>query len=102
MIDVHLYGKLRKLVQGSRASENTVLKVKYEDGETFATLIKRLGLRKEDLADCFINGKLAKDSSKIHDGDRVGLFPFNMPLLCGGQHLKGHGFTQHDVDVDYY
>lgn len=102
MINVHLYGKLRKLVKGSKACEDTVLKVKFKDGETFAELIKRLGLTKEELADCFINGNLAKDTDKIHDGNRVGLFPFNMPLLCGGQHLKGHGFTQQDVGVDYY
>ncbi len=101
-IDVHLYGMLRKLVKNSRPDEDTVLKMKHVPGETFARLIERIGLTKEDLGDCFIDGTLAKSDAVIPKGARVGLFPFNMVLLCGGQHLKGHGYTRDDVDVDYY
>ena len=90
MIEVHLYGKLRSLVSGSRANE------------TFAQLVKRLGLEQNALGDCFIDGNLAKPGDKIEDGSRIGLFPFNMVLLCGGQHLKGHGYTKKNIDVDYY
>jgi hypothetical protein len=54
------------------------------------------------MGDCFVNGTLAKDDQILKDNDRLGLFPFNMVLLCGGQHLKGHGYTKDDVDVDYY
>jgi hypothetical protein len=59
-------------------------------------------LKRNDLGDCFIDGTLVKPTDKISDGSRIGLFPFNMVLLCGGQHLKGHGYTKRDVDVDYY
>ena len=102
MIETHLYGKLRCLVANSCASEDTVLMSDYLEGETFEEYIKRLGLQMKDLGDCFIDGTLAKPNHKITDNARVALFPFNMVLLCGGQHLKGHGFTQYDVDVDYY
>ncbi|MBD3158003.1 MAG: hypothetical protein GF309_04380 [Candidatus Lokiarchaeota archaeon] len=102
MIRVHLYGRLRCLVDNARANENTILELEHEEGETFANLLNRLGLEKDDVGDCFLNGNLVKPSEEIPDDARIGLFPFNMRLLCGGQHLKGHGYTQSDVDVDYY
>ena len=102
MIEVHLYGKLRSLVSGSRANEDTTMKLEYVENETFAQLVKRLGLEQNALGDCFIDGNLAKPGDKIEDGSRIGLFPFNMVLLCGGQHLKGHGYTKKNIDVDYY
>jgi hypothetical protein len=102
MIEIHLYGKLRALVSGSSASEDTVMMLDFVENETFAQLVLRLGLKLEDIGDCFINGTLAKTEHIMKDGDRLGLFPFNMVLLCGGQHLKGHGYTKKDIDVDYY
>ena len=102
MIETHLYGKLRDLMPGSSPSEDTVLMCDYKEGVTFIQFVKRIGLNTTSLGDCFINGTLAKPSNVLCDGDRVALFPFNMVLLCGGQHLKGHGFTKHDVEIDYY
>ena len=102
MIEVHLYGCLRDLVPGSSASEDTIMWLEPIQDESFLDFVKRLGLKGEDLGDCFINGSLAKPTDKIPDRTRIGLFPFNMVLLCGGQHLKGHGYTKRDVDIDYY
>ncbi len=102
MIDIHLYGCLRKLVEGSTASEDTVFYLDAIENETFSEMISRLNLTMKDLGDCFLNGTLVKPDDIVEDGDRIGLFPFNMVLLCGGQHLKGHGYTQKDVDVEYY
>lgn len=102
MIEIHLYGNLRKLVDGSIPSEDTLLHIDAKENETFIKLIERLGLKVKDLGDCFLNGSLVRRDDIISDEDRLGLFPFNMVLLCGGQHLKGHGYTQKDVDVDYY
>ncbi len=102
MLEIHLYGSLRALKAGSCPDEDTIITKEAMSGETFAGLITRLSLKQSDLGDCFINGTLAKPNAVVHDGDRIGLFPFNMVLLCGGQHLKGHGFTQSDIDVDYY
>ena len=102
MLQIHLYGKLRKLVPDSSPSEDTILEFKYKTGETFSECVRRLGLKSSELGDCFINGTLAKQSTLLKDGDRIGLFPFNMVLLCGGQQLKGHGYTKYDFEIDYY
>ncbi len=93
---------LRSLVPGSRPDEDTVMWVAHVTNETFAQLTSRLGLTPEQLGDCFIDATLAKASDIIPSGARVALFPYNMVLLCGGQHLKGHGYTRGEVDVDYY
>lgn len=90
------------MVLESCASEDTKVMYDFIEGETFKMFINRIGLQMSDLGDCFINGTLAKENTPLSDNDRVALFPFNMVLLCGGQHLKGHGYTQKDKKVDYY
>jgi hypothetical protein len=90
MIEVHLYGRLRSLVPDSKANEDIILMCEYKQNETFETFITRLGLQLDDIGDCFINGTLARVSDYLADGDRVGLFPFNMKLIDGGMHLKFH------------
>ncbi len=102
MIEVYLYGKLRRLVENARANDDTIVKLEHIEGETFSQLVERIGLEMSDLGDCFIDGRIAHPDDQIEDGARIGLFPFNMVLLCGGQHLKGHGYTQSDHDVEYY
>ena len=101
-LEVHLYGLLRSLVKGSRPDDDTVMIVDFVEHETFERFVERIGLSKSETGDCFINGSLAKPNDIMPAGARVGMFPFNMVLLCGGQHLKGHGYTKEDVDVDYY
>ena len=90
MIEVHLYGRLRSLVTDSKANEDTILMCDFRDNETFETFLKRLGLQPDDVGDCFINGNLARLTSVLSDGDRIGLFPFNMRLIDGGMHIKFH------------
>lgn len=101
-LDVHLFGEFRKLVPGSKASEDTILTVAWEEGMDLAKLVTKLEIPPDATGDCFVNGKLARGNTPIPDGARVGLFPSNMVLLCGGQHLKGHGLTKDHLDIDYY
>ncbi len=89
MLEIHLYGKLRSLISRAKPNEDTILKYEFIENETFTQLVQRLGLKSSDLGDCFLNGTLAKPGDRLSDGDRLGMFPFNMVLLCGGQHLKG-------------
>ena len=45
-----------------------------------------------ECGEIFCNGKVATTTTLIPNGARIGLFSIGMHLLCGGQHLKGHGF----------
>ncbi len=88
MIEIHLYGILREMVPGSRVDEDTALYTDFREGEEFHQLVNRLGLKISDIGDCFINGTIAGQSEYVRDGDRIGLFPYNMRLVDGGMELK--------------
>jgi molybdopterin converting factor small subunit len=88
MIEVRLCGILREIVPNSSASEDAILQIEASENEEFNQFIRRLDLESTDIGDCFINGNLAKESDILKDGDRIGLFPYNMRLIDGGMELK--------------
>ena len=59
MIEVHLYGLLRKIVPDSIPCEDTILHLESIGTELFGDLLNRLSLTISDIGDCFINGRLA-------------------------------------------
>ena len=94
MLEIHLYGIFRKRFKPNASfAEDTVISLPNEKNEQFRDLLKRLGLSPEECGDCFINGKLAYQDTIIPTNARIGLFPYGMHLLDGGQHIKGHGFV---------
>ena len=94
MLEIHLYGIFRKKFKlNASFTEDTVITLPNAENEQFRDFLNRLGLNIKECGDCFINGKLAYQDSIIPKNARVGLFPFGMHLLDGGQHIKGHGFV---------
>ena len=93
MLAIHVYGFLKKKFDPeAKLSESTVLKIKFNEHETFTDLLKRLNIDESELGDCFINGHIAEKNIMIPNDARIGLFGFGMRLLDGGQHIKGHGY----------
>ena len=94
MLEIHLYGIFRKKFKPYASyAEDTVITLPNVKNERFRDLLKRLGLNPKECGDCFINGILAYQDTIIPKNARVGLFPYGMHLLDGGQHIKGHGFV---------
>ncbi len=82
MIEVHLYGKLRRFAAKKDPRSESIVRVTSFPEETLADVIRRIGIPVEDLgANLFVNGRYAVLDSVIADGDRVGLFPDDMQLL---------------------
>jgi hypothetical protein len=73
MIEVFLYGDLKKTVKESNPSANNILLCEYVEGEYFKDLLHRLGLKLSDVGDCYINNALAKPENEIHDRDTIEL-----------------------------
>lgn len=92
MLKVHLYGQFRKLANDQSPDANSILQIEENDNETLGELILRIGIKPEDLGELFINGNVASLDEIIPPNSRLGIFPLGMHLLCGGQHLKGHGY----------
>jgi molybdopterin converting factor small subunit len=82
MIDVHLYGKLRRFTGDSNPRREAVLNMEVEGGATISDIIRRIGIPLEELgSNIFLNGEISALDRKVKDGDRLGLFPDDMQLL---------------------
>jgi molybdopterin converting factor small subunit len=82
MIKVHLYGRLRRFADKQDPSSDSVLHVPVEGGETIEDIVRYIGIPREELGrNIFLNGTLSALSREVKDGDRLGLFPWDMSLL---------------------
>ncbi len=82
MLEIHLYGKLRRCAPDSDARSESVVTVAWEEGDTVSGVVNRLGIPLDEMgSNIFLNGRYASLGSPIADGDRVGLFPDDMQLL---------------------
>jgi len=103
MVEIHLYGKLRRYLKESRPEEGGVLKVSTETQETVAELMARIGIPLDEIYNIFLNSKLLASRSKmaywiryqqvhanplewklgvaVKAGDRIGLFGRDMAAL---------------------
>ena len=108
-LEIHFFGFLKKKIDSTASmAEDTVQKYEFLENETLFDLIQRLGLKFEECGDCFINGKVVESDTIIprpkNKNTRIAIFSTGMHLLCGGQHLKGHGYITKNIKkkVEYY
>jgi hypothetical protein len=102
VVEIHLYGKLRKLAP-ENVQEKGLVRVESKRKETLGELIQRIGLRVEQIYHVFYNAKLLATRNtmapyleyrqvhsdphrweldiELQDGDRIGLFGRDMPAL---------------------
>ena len=82
MLELHLYGKLRRYAANTGPTSESILAVAFIEGDTVGSVIDRMGIPREDLgSNMFVNGRYADRSSVLQDGARIGLFPDDMQLL---------------------
>jgi molybdopterin converting factor small subunit len=82
LIDVHLYGKVRRFSGDSNPRREAVLNMEVEGDATISDIIRRIGIPPEELGrNIFLNGEVSTLDRKVRDGDRLGLFPDDMQLL---------------------
>ena len=82
MIEVHLYGKLRRFTDNQDPSRDSIVYAPVEEGDTIEKIVRRIGIPFEELgSNIFLNGEYSSLERKVADGDRLGIFPDNMQLL---------------------
>ena len=82
MLELHLYGKLRRYADRSDPTSESIRRVTFIERDTVGSVIDRIGIPAADLgSNMFVNGRYADRSTALRDGDRVGLFPDDMQLL---------------------
>ncbi len=82
MLEVHLYGKLRRYTDNLDPSRDSMVLIPVNAGDTIADITGRIGIPLEALGpNIFLNGEYSALSRKVQDGDRLGIFPDDMQLL---------------------
>ena len=82
MIEIHLYGGLRRVAAETAATSQSIVRLPPAPGDTVRSVAVRAGLREEELgSNLFLNGRYASLDTPVSDGDRLGLFPRDMQLL---------------------
>ncbi len=73
MIEVLLYGNLKKLVLENNPNASSIMQCEYIEGEHFVDLLHRLGLNLEEVGTCYINGTPAEPDASLHNLDMIEL-----------------------------
>jgi len=82
MIEVHLYGKLRRFTDNQEPTRDSIIYTQVEEGDTIEDIVRRVGIPLEALgSNIFLNGEYSALVRKVKAGDRLGVFPNDMTLL---------------------
>ena len=82
MIEVHLYGKLRRFSDNQDPTRDSIIYVPAKKGDTIEDIVRRIGIPLEELgSNIFLNGRYFPLGRKVKDGDRLGIFPDNMAMI---------------------
>lgn len=82
MIEVHLYGKLRRFTDNQDPSRDSIITAPVNNGDSIESIVQRIGIPPEELGNnIFLNGKYSALKREVSDGDRLGIFPDDMQLL---------------------
>ena len=88
MIEVHLYGKLRKHAEQKSPLRESVVLIEVLEDDSIQSIVTRLGISFNELSSTiFLNGEYSGLNRKVKDKDRLGLFPDNM-ILAYRQYFK--------------
>lgn len=103
MVEIHLYGKIRKYADGFSPASNHILSLELGTGETLESLLARVGIPDNEINHIFLNAKLLVSRSRaarmfdlpqvntdtaewnlavpVDHGDRIGVFGLDIPVL---------------------
>ena len=92
MIEVHLYGKLRRFTDNQDPTRDSIIYVPVKKRDTIEDIIRHIGVPHEELgSNIFLNGEYSALERKVKDGDRLGVFPDDMQLLYKWHFSKSRG-----------
>ena len=103
MVEIHLYGKLRRYAEDYRPGRDTVVLLEPGAVDSLGALLERLSVPADEINHIFVNAKLLATRNRmapfygypqagsdlsdwgldavVGDGDRIGLFGKDMAIL---------------------
>lgn len=105
MIEVHLYGDLRRYAEETSAESESVVQLPIDNHETVGSVLRQIGIDPAEVGQIFLNHRLLNTRSlmafwlgyqsakeriptrgsyldaPVRSGDRLGIFPTKMAML---------------------
>jgi hypothetical protein len=82
MLEIHLYGKLRRFTDNQDPTRDSIIHIPVEEGDTIESIARRIGIPSEEIGSTiFLNGRYFSLDRKVNNGDRLGIFPDNMAMI---------------------
>ena len=82
MVEVHLYGKLRRFTDNQDPSQDSIINIPVNNSVSIESIVRRIVIPFEELgSNIFLNGEYSALERKVSNGDRLGIFPDDMKLL---------------------
>jgi len=82
MVEIHLYGKLRRFTDNQDPSRDSIVYTPVEEEDTIEDIIRRIGIPFGEIgSNIFLNGEYSALERRVKAGDRLGVFPDDMQLL---------------------
>ena len=99
MIEMHLYGKLRRFTDNQNPARDSTIYVPVEEGDTIKDIVERIGIPREELgSNIFLNGEYSAKTRQVRANDRLGVFPDDMQLLYKWYFRKAGAGEDRDRD----
>lgn len=82
MVEIHLYGKLRRFTANPNPSGDSVVCLSVNEGDTIQDVLVKLGVPLNEVgSNIFLNWQYSALNRRVRDGDRLAVFPDDMQLL---------------------
>ena len=84
MIEIRLFGDLRRFAENPAVTAESIAQVTIEPGDTVADVLQRLGIDLEqEVGNIFVNGRYHYTAREMSAQgiERLGVFPKNMAML---------------------
>jgi hypothetical protein len=82
MVDVYLYGKLRRFAASQQPDDYSLVRVSVQEGDTIADVLERIGVPLDEVgSNVFFNWKYSALERELDCSGRLAVFPDDMQLL---------------------
>ena len=82
VLNVYLYGKLRRFTEQRRPDAESLVQVPLQEGDTVGSVLQRLGVPLEEVgSNVFFNWSYSALDRPVQPGGRLAVFPDDMQLL---------------------
>ena len=82
MVEIHLYGKLRRFAANQNPAEDSIVSLPVQQGDTIRDVLVRLGIPLQEVgSNIFLNWQYSALSRPVQDSCRLAVFPDDMQLL---------------------